>query len=59
MTVDPAWAGFTPRAVAVRGPLGGWGAAVRLGHDGHVTPSIVRRLRLMAGWQLLELRLTP
>lgn len=59
MTVDPAWAGFTPRAVAVRGPLGAWGAAVRLGGDGHVTPSIVRRLRAMAGWQLLELRLTP
>jgi hypothetical protein len=59
LTVDPSWAGFRPAAVAVRGPLGGWGPSVRLGADGHVTSSIVRRLRVMAGWQLLELRLTP
>jgi Uncharacterized protein conserved in bacteria (DUF2264) len=56
--VDPGWAGFAPRAVAVRGPLGDWGEPIRLGGDGHVTPSIVRRLRAMAGWRLLELRLT-
>ncbi len=59
LTVDPAWSGFRPRAVAARGPLGAWGAPVGLGRDGHVTPDIVRRLRAAAGWRLLELRLTP
>jgi hypothetical protein len=59
LTVDPAWAGFQPRTVAVRGPLGGWSAPCRLERDGHVTPAIVRRLRTVAGWRFLELRLDP
>jgi hypothetical protein len=57
--IDPAWATFAPRNVAVRGIDEGWSAPVRLDELGVVPGALVRRLRRSTGRRLLELRLRP
>jgi hypothetical protein len=57
--IDPGWATFEPRSVAVREIDEGWSRPVRLDVVGGVPGALVRKLRRSTGRRLLEFRLRP